>query len=105
MDLKDVKFVTVKYYNSPNKVTLDNGLTVTRAEKIDGVICAPYDNHFIYEVPKRFKRSWFAMCTCGSPAVIVGSDVYKEDASPTKSGQMIVCLSHANTGKHATGDN
>ncbi len=55
------------------------------------VKCAPYDNHFIYKDMRR--HSWTTFCTCGSPAVVVGFDVYKKDASAQ--GAMLVCLFHA----------
>jgi hypothetical protein len=76
------------------------------------VKCAPYDNQFIFVDPGWEKgiigRSRF-MCTCGSWAVIVGANVYKNDASPstakesTRAGQMLVCWAHATYQKHADG--
>lgn len=70
------------------------------------VVLAPYDNHFIYESKKKDSPSF--MCTCGSYAVIVGSNAYKKDASPTSGGgimpgELMVCYYHANNGKHADG--
>jgi hypothetical protein len=41
------------------------------------------------------------MCACGGAAVIVGSNAYKKDASATDTGKMLVCYTHANTGRHA----
>ena len=66
------------------------------------VTCAPYDNHFVYLLPPNIE-GWFAMCTCGGPAVIVGYNAYKKDASPTDTGKMLLCYHHANSGKHADG--
>lgn len=71
------------------------------------VMCAPYDNHFIFDNPSKAYGQWTPVCTCGSPAGIVGSNAYKQDASPTTQeqsstpGALIVCLSHAQTGKHS----
>jgi len=109
-------FSYVKYFNSPNSATLNSGRTVYRSEKIfvpkynKWVVCAPYDNHFIYLDPTPAvpgDRRWLLMCTCGSPAVIVGANVYKKDASPavggTTVGEMIVCYFHMNRGRHAEG--
>ena len=64
------------------------------------VVCAPYDNFFVFLLPKEVV-GWFAMCACGSPAVIVGYNAYKNDASPTDTGKMLVCHFHASTGRHA----
>lgn len=63
------------------------------------VKAAPYDNHFVYRYAKR--KGWTTFCTCGSPAVIVGYDAYKQMASPQ--GMLLVCLSHTSSGRHADG--
>lgn len=66
------------------------------------ITCAPYGNHFVYLHPNfRRRLGWGTFCTCGSPAVIVGYDAYKKDAS--NQGAMLVCYWHATTGKHADG--
>ena len=38
----------------------------------------PYDNHFIGMNPDFVagKEAWFALCSCGGPAVIVGYNAY-----------------------------
>ena len=108
MAVKKKSFVVVRHLNSPNTAEY-RGLSVQRREKIfipefsQFVMCAPYDNHFIFEVPKRLKDSSFR-CTCGSPAVVVGSLAYKHDASPTDTGRLLVCMIHAAFGRHATGE-
>lgn len=72
------------------------------------VKCAPYELHFIYEVPASHK-GWGLMCTCGSIAGVVGLNAYSKLASPTSTGLMIVCLRHNSTksnvgiGEHADG--
>ena len=94
-----------------------DGHTVTRKDGIYvdqeyGVVkCAPYDNHFIFRDPEFEKHvgRWMLMCSCGSPAVIVGANVYRKDASPTTGdesthpGQLIVCWYHQTYGKHSDG--
>lgn len=76
--------------------------------------CADYHNeHFLYLDPlyeddsEAGKGHWFAMCTCGSPAVIVGP----KSASLEETGmqeQMLVCylyhmtLEQTGHGRHAT---
>lgn len=93
---------------------LDDGTKVYRQERLyfEGhglVMCAAYDNHFIFDNKSKKVGAWTPCCTCGSPAGIVGYDAYRQDASPTTSmestipGEMIVCLTHAQTGKHADG--
>jgi hypothetical protein len=58
-----------------------------------------YDNHFVYAT-RNIGSS--LMCTCGSPAVVVGYRAYKQYES-YKGMNVIACLSHINTGKHADG--
>lgn len=113
---KEIRFAIIKHFNSPNSATTLDGYTVRRQDKIfikwlkRFVVCAPYDNHFIYIDPLFEKRDgrWFAMCTCGSPAVIAGYNAYRKDASPTSGdgivpGEMLVCYFHSNTGRHSDG--
>jgi len=67
-----------------------------------GVInCAPYDNEFIFLDARR--KGWILFCTCGSPAVVVGYDVYSRDASAQ--GALLVCYHHAAYGTHIGGHN
>jgi len=92
---------------------LGDGTVIKRQEFIfteqDGLVkCAPYELHFIYEMPKD-KKGWGLMCTCGSIAGVVGLNAYSKLASPTNTGKMIVCVRHTtlkqNTGigEHADG--
>lgn len=113
------KFSIIKRYLSPNSAVTGEGHTVRRTDKIflndpSGwgrfVGCAPYDNHFIYFDPEYAKGTvgkCATMCSCGSMAVIVGYNVYKQDASPnldsTQPGEMLICFHHATYGKHADG--
>jgi hypothetical protein len=50
--------------------------------------CAPYDNHFIYKDSRRL--GWVLFCTCGSPAVVVGYEGYRGQA--TNEGALLVCM-------------
>ena len=100
-------FSIIHHFSSPNEARLTNGRTIFREEKLlvkemqKFVMCAPYDNHFIYEAKIPNMSSY--MCTCGAPAVIIGSNQYKQDASPTDTGELFVCFFHASLGKHADG--
>lgn len=103
----------VRNIGDAQHATLPDETTVERQEYlfVDGyglVKCAPYELHFIYALPPRFK-GWGLYCTCGSIAGVVGFGAYSKLASPTSSGQMIVCLHHTSTknndtwGEHADG--
>lgn len=113
-------FSIIKRYLSPQSAETGEGHLVRREERIwlsdpSGlndrfVACPPMDNHFIYKDPEFDKGTvgkCATMCTCGSPAVIVGYNVYRQQGSPalggTVPGEMLVCLIHAQTGRHADG--
>jgi len=55
------------------------------------VVCAPYDDHWIYATKMPWQSAY--MCTCGSAAVVVGAGAKA----------MLICLHHATFGKHTTG--
>jgi hypothetical protein len=103
-------FSIIHHRGSPYEATTLDGHKVERMEEIFipewGIFvkCSPYDDHFIYEDPESNTKigRWAHMCTCGSPAVIVGFSGYKRDASKG-SGGMLVCKLHADTGLHQTG--
>ena len=116
-------FNIIHHYLSPNSAITVDGKTVRREEKIwmeefddaeqviNGrfVMCAPYSDHFIYKDPmwKMIKGRWSTMCTCGSPAIIVGYNPYADLSSPstkgTIKGEMLVCKWHLENGVHQTG--
>jgi len=102
---KPLSFSIVKQHGDPNEATTVDGHRVYREEKIlipelgGTVRCAPYSSHFVYLDPANKEGRWFAMCTCGAPAVIVGYDAYKQDASSNE-GALLVCLYHAKNGFH-----
>lgn len=103
----------IKHKGDPNTATTLDNFKVEREEhlyypeptKERFVKCAPYDNHFLYRDPSGKPGRWWAMCTCGSPAVIVGYNAYRSDSSPTRTGELVVCYQHVQTGLHADGSN
>jgi len=109
-------FAIIRQFGSPNEATTLDGHKVQRKEEIyipdwgKFVKCAPYDDHFIYEDPEAKKKigRWVHMCTCGSPAIIVGYNQYAQDASKY-SGGLLVCKYFTDTslengfGVHQTG--
>jgi len=98
----------IKSYNTLKKVTLYDG-TVIYNDRMDKMFVpeygafikkVEYGNHFIFEVPKHIKgTSW--MCSCGSPAVMVGAKAYGHLSSYKDA--MIVCQNHTTYNKHADG--
>lgn len=82
---------------SPKEAVTPSGVRVCRQEKIlipemgKEIVCAPYDDHFIYYTNEP-KQSAF-MCTCGSPAVVANLGA----------GLMLVCLHHVYNEVHGTG--
>lgn len=95
----------VRQIGKPKEFTLSDGKKIVAKDKIwipeygRFVKTAPYDNASIYETGYTEVGSPPYLCTCGSVAVIIGWDAYKQDASPQ--GLLFVCLIHAQTGHHA----
>lgn len=111
-----IKFAIIQHRGDLMSATTADGVKVHRQENIffegHGFIkCASYDNHFVFDDPmsKKIKGRWTPMCSCGSPAVIVGYNAYIKDATPTNRnessipGELIVCYMHVMSGKHADG--
>lgn len=92
-------FNIIRHRGNPKKATLPNGKVVERSESVlvlewsRFVLCAPYDDHFVYEHKVPNVPSY--MCTCGSAAVFVNYE------DPAKA--MLVCLHHGLNGVHQTG--
>ena len=110
---KAVAYKVVRSVGDAKRATLADGTVVERRDYIyvegQGLIkCAPYELHFVYEVPKHTK-GWGLMCTCGSIAGVVGMNAYSKLASPTDTGKMLVCVRHTTLkqnigiGQHADG--
>lgn len=105
-------FNIIRKAGDPNKVTLvtkdgkpytiykpsEKGIFIEDYGQF--VKCAPYGNHFIFELPRNIP-GWAHMCSCGSPAVMVGSNAYDHLGSPE--GMMFVCQFHTQKNKHADG--
>ena len=117
---KGYKFNIIRQRGSPTKVTLSTGHEVEKQDfvyfeepnddgsgpgKWQGIKCAQYDGeHFIYldplysipphqvnpEKAQTGRGHWFAMCTCGSPAVVVspGEALYEQ----SEAIQLMVCF-------------
>lgn len=94
-------FNIIRYRGEPNKADFE-GVTITRQEKLFVVEwrafipCAPYDDHFVFEVPPSRKRIGISefMCTCGSAAVITVPESERR--------RTFVCLFHTTYGYHQT---
>lgn len=97
----------VRQVGTPKDFIDHNGKPVHRVEKIfvpemkAFIPTAQYDNHTIFDSGSKKKGQSPYLCSCGSIAVIVGSSVYEQDASP--SGAMFICWNHATYGKHSDG--
>jgi hypothetical protein len=98
----------IRSHNTPNRVTLVDGTIIDRdpsgkifiPEYGTFIPTAPYDNQFIFEVPQRIKTVSH-MCSCGSPAVIVGAKAYAHLGSSQDA--LFVCYHHTSYNKHADG--
>jgi len=104
--VKPPLFNIIRHYGQKNEAMLPDGTKVYRKDQIyvpewNGFVpCAQYDDHFIFEVPKKFKVSSF-LCSCGSIAVAAGVSGYQLDASPQ--GKLLICYYHSIYGYHAGG--
>ena len=111
--IKDIRFSVIRKHNSATEAETLDGLIVKKQKWIlfdnELVFCADYGVHFLYEDISGKPFRWIQMCTCGSNAVCVGYNAYKQDASVTTAaestdpGKMFVCFIHATTGRHADG--
>lgn len=116
-DLGKFQFAVIKSRGSLDECETADGFIVHRADKLfveeaDGsgrfIFCAPDDDHFIFIDPmwRRIVGRWFAMCSCGSPAVITGYKAYEAFGSPTtraestRPGEMLICYHFAQYGQH-----
>lgn len=84
---------------------MPNGFEAIFVPELMGFVrCASYDDHFIYEIPKRVAHLYpgpIYRCTCGGAAIYAGMSGYILDASPQ--GKLFLCQVHSATGLHATG--
>lgn len=111
----------IRVAGTPEWTEFENGIRIYNPHKdrlfVQGegwnrhVYKIDYDNHFIGLLPdfEKIYGANFAYCSCGSPAVITGYNMYKDGASAsiskdgTVAGEMIVCMEHAARGKHLDG--
>lgn len=107
----------IRVKNTPNEATLDDGSKIYRVKDgrvwVEGlkrfVKTVDYDNHFVALDPSKKVGRWFALCSCGSPAVVAGYNAYKHGASAGTNedgmvaGEMLICYAHSLTGKHSDG--
>ena len=119
METPKFTFAIIKHRGDLDHAETADGYKVHRQKKVwleatEGskgryVMCCPYDNHFVFIDPiyKKKKWRWFALCSCGAAAVLVGSNTYAKDASPategTVQGEMLICYNHMQFGTHADG--
>ncbi len=98
-------FNVVRHRGDPQEATLASGHVVKKEEHIYYkneygqhvmVKCAEYHGaHFLYADPvynldAEGKGHWFAMCTCGAPAVVVGpTEAMFEESG--HAAQLLVC--------------
>lgn len=119
--MSKIKTQLIRSHGTPRKATL--GDRVKLVPMPDGLFydkkrelyiqCLDYDNHFIGMNPDYLagKEGWFALCSCGGQAVIVGFNAYAHGASPSgiegvkeiAKGEMLCCYQHLSYGKHADG--
>lgn len=126
MSFKDFKFNIIRQRASPTEIILDSGHKVEKQEFVyfqmpnddsSGpgdwrmIKCADYSGeHFVYldplylADPKKVDPSkeqtgrghWFALCSCGSPAVIVGpAEAAFEESNAVE--QLLVCYIYHKT--------
>jgi hypothetical protein len=107
VEKKPAPFNIVRHRGMQDRAQLPDGTWVEKQDKIwfdmvSGFVpVAPYDDHFLYELPVKYKGA-SVRCTCGSFAVVAGYSAYKGDAS--QQGLLYVCYQHSNFGTHLGGN-
>ena len=112
MSKKYQSFNIIRKAGDPTKVTLvtKDGKETTVYKSQDEKIfvqeyqtfikCHEYGAHFVFELPSHIP-GWAHMCSCGSPAILVGSKVY--DHLGSAEGMMFSCQHHLDFNIHADG--
>lgn len=103
----DKQVKVLKFTGDRKKASLDDGTVLNRKDKIkipgdDEYRCMPYDNHFIFRHVFG-DRGWTLWCTCGSPAVILNYNQYKQYLSRDEKGAMLACKHYTDYGRHMDG--
>jgi hypothetical protein len=127
VNLKNISFNRIAQRGGANKATLASGHVVHKADYIvatkpdDGAegekpvmfeVADYHGEHFIYADPlyeaepeTPLSKRWFAMCTCGSAAVIIDAATAISMGIPIKGNQIVVCHFYTNElwekGEHA----
>lgn len=107
VDVSKIRFNIIHHRGQPNEAILEDGTKINRMESVFileyGLVkTMPSDIHFCFLFPQNNPRyRWFAGCTCGAPAVIVGSNPYSHYGSPE--GSMLICYNLLTFGMHADG--
>lgn len=102
-----VKFTILHFRGDRNSAITDEGKVVKRQEQLfvpeygHFVPCMPYITHFIFEEKRKGYCSY--QCTCSAPGVVIGHQQYKNDLAATPTGELFVCLHHAQMGFHKDG--
>lgn len=126
-NFKNYSFNVISKRGSPTEAVLESGHTVTKQEicyyrdenspgGVAGVKAADYHGeHFVYIDPVANrpiedteaegwdgKQRWFAMCTCGSQAVIITAQTTENLGleSPPVDGPRLVCMFYATQVEH-----
>lgn len=98
----------IKHHGDPNKAFTLGGIEVQREEKI---FLTSYNQWFnVIQTSMHFcfrdatvPRGTTLFCTCGSPAIIVGYEVYHKLNSTYIGNEAITCHSLIQNGRHADG--
>ena len=103
-------FTIIRYRGQPSKLQLPDGTWVYKEDKFfipeykTFVPVAPYDDHFIYQIPEHLASKYpgsIYRCSCGAAGIISGVSGYVLDASAQ--GLMMLCMVSAQTGVHSNG--
>lgn len=95
----------IHHYGKPMEARMPNGDKIVRQDAIfvqsrgQLLPCLEYDNHFVYETDKIGSS---LMCTCGSAAAAFGYRAYSKYCS-YMGENVIGCIQHLQTGRHADG--
>jgi hypothetical protein len=115
IDPSQISFSVIKQRGSPTTATTLEGYKVEKLKYIYcenpfdphevgdpekemiQVLCIDYHNEqFVYMNPDNRRGTWFAYCTCGSPAVIIDNDPYKTE----ENFHQLACFFHMQFGRH-----
>lgn len=97
--------VVIHQYGRPHRARDVDGRVIERQEEIffNGQWYHPmdYDTHFVYRTDKIGSAT--LMCTCGSPAGVIGHREYSKYTSKYYGEGIIACLFYTNNNCHSDG--